>query len=77
MQHDELQCDVRAVRYDFDKKVGELFMDDGDCCDFTGCIDLFLRIDPAVKRINTFSGEAEDTIYVRDRDGKWAASMPK
>ena len=75
VQHDELMCGVKSLRYDFDKKIGELLMDDGSCCDMSGCVGMFLRIDPAVIRIQTVSGKTKDTTYERKRNGEWDAIM--
>ena len=74
-QHDELQCDAQSIAYDFDRKTGLLKMVSGDCCDMSACVALFERIDPDVKRIDTFSGVAADTVYVKS--GKhWNALTP-
>jgi hypothetical protein len=40
-----------------------------------GCVDLFERIDPEVKRIETFVGDVPDTIYTKTA-GRWQALMP-
>jgi hypothetical protein len=51
-------------------------MDEGNCCDMRGCIELFERIDPEVRTIYTFAGDEPDTIY--KREGKeWHAFMPR
>jgi hypothetical protein len=71
-QIDELQCGVVRLSYDFGAQIGELHMDDGDCCDMEGCIGLFARIDPDVIEIKTYSGPAPDTMYSR-RTGSWVA----
>jgi len=69
-------CDVRSVSYDFRKKTGTLGMAPYHCCNMSACIAFFCRIDPAVKRIDTFSGKVPDTIYCRS--GKeWKAFMPR
>ena len=63
--HHGLQCCVRSVSYDFRKRAGRLDMEDGDCCDMTGCIHFFQAIDPDVRKIETFSGDARDIAYER------------
>lgn len=76
MDHPTLQCGAKSIRYDFDTKTGQLFMEEGDCCDMSGCIKFFERIDEKVSRIETFSGSAEDTLYVRRRSsGEWTARL--
>ena len=42
--------------YDFTSRTGTLFMSDGSSYDMMGCIDLFKKIDPAVKHIRTIAG---------------------
>lgn len=76
MQHHDLQCEVLRLAYDYDAKAGELHMEEDNCCHAPACVELFERIDPDVKIIRTFAGAVPDTIYARDRSGKWAARMP-
>jgi hypothetical protein len=57
-------CAVLKLDYDFQLRAGRLFMEDGDCCDMTGCINEFKKIDNGVKSIATFSGDRRDTTYV-------------
>lgn len=66
------QCGVLSVHYDVPTRSGYLMMADGHCCDMSGCIREFERIDPDVVRIATFSGEAEDTQYHK-RPAGWVA----
>jgi len=72
---DELVCEVNRVEYDFNTKIGALWMQDGQCCDMSGCLKLFKRIDPEVKRIQTYSGEALDTVYTRELSDKWESRL--
>jgi hypothetical protein len=51
-----LMINVKMVSH-----TGTFFMNDGSCCDMIGCIDLFKKIDPAVKHIRTIAGSKEDT----------------
>ena len=72
--HPKLQCTVIGVAYDFPSQTGRLIMTPGACCDMSGCIALFERIDPQVRRIETFSGDKPDTAYTYSFDeGKWSA----
>jgi hypothetical protein len=69
----------RSSRLEWESR-GRLIMTPGACCDMSGCIALFERIDPQVRRIETFSGDKPDTAYTYSFDeGKWFArrSMPK
>ena len=68
----DFQCDVESVAYDFQTRTGTLRMAADNCCDMGGCIAFFVRVDPAVSRIETFSGSSPDTIYARTR-GHWNA----
>ena len=73
--HDGLVTFVHGLDYEPRSKIGKLYMADHCCCDMSGCIDIFEEIDPAVQRINTFAGEAPDTIYQRI-DGRWQSFLP-
>jgi hypothetical protein len=66
----KLVCHVHRIVYHYGKRVGILEMSEGDCCDMTACLDLFLGIDLEVERIHTYSGEKPDTMYCK-RDGEW------
>jgi len=55
-QHDDLQCEVDRLLYDFNKRTGRLYMPKGDRCDMHACVQMFMAIDRHVKRIETFSG---------------------
>jgi hypothetical protein len=74
-QRDDFQCYAKSVGYDFEKKRGTLNMAEHECCDMSGCIAFFTKIDPDVKRIDTFSGAVPDTIYKRF-GRKWLAITP-
>lgn len=68
----DLDCDVSNLAYDFETKTGTLNMPPMNCCDMSACIALFEKIDPGVKRIDTFSGKNQDTSYVLQATG-WKA----
>jgi|SRR6516165_85640 hypothetical protein len=74
--NDELQTDLNDVTYSFNNRVGKLFMPEGCCCDMSGCINLFRRIDPKVQFIETWAGETLDTCYRKLHDGCWASRVP-
>lgn len=59
-----LMCHVEMLAYDFERRLGNVHFPFGHCCDMTGCIEFFKRIDPNVAAIVTFSGPYEDTRYV-------------
>jgi hypothetical protein len=67
---------VTAIHYDRESRVGELVMPTGCCCDMTGAIRLFERIDPDVEQIQTFSGDEHDVIYTKSEAG-WFAGFLK
>ena len=75
ISHRELQCEPISVHYDFVARIGRLNMADGDCCDMTGCISFFKRMDQDVRRIETFSANRADTVYVKDDGGNWRAKQ--
>jgi hypothetical protein len=68
----DLHCNVAGLAYDFETRAGTLHMASNECCDMTGCIALFKRIDTGVKRINTIAGSNPDTIYIMEANG-WQA----
>ena len=70
--HNELQCYVRSVSYDFNEKRGVAYLDEGSCTDMSGCIAFFERIDPEVLNIMTVADKKDDTLYTR-RNGEWTA----
>jgi len=56
----DLGCYAVEVRYDFVERKGALVMGWRGCCDMTGCIAFFVRIDPEVRKIETFQIPGED-----------------
>jgi hypothetical protein len=70
-----LQCTVYRLEYSFHSGEGWLHMRALDCCDMTGCIALFQRIDADVNTIFTMAGKMPDTAYVKLDDG-WIAMKP-
>ena len=72
---EQLQCTVESLAYNFadDGGTGFVFMAPMNCCDMTGCIELFKQIDPHVNRIVTYAGNVADTSYEKDEAGNWHA----
>ena len=68
-----LWCTPLQLHYSFELRHGALYLAKGHCCDMRGCIDLFRRIDPAVRSIQTYSDGTEDTYY--ELDGEWKAKL--
>lgn len=68
--HNDFQCFVRGITYDFESHVGLVHMADGSCTDQDGTIDFFKHIDSAVVTIRTFAGDKPDTIYFV-QNGDW------
>lgn len=71
-----LGCDVDGIHYDPNWRKGKLYMPAGHCCDMSACLELFTEGWPAVKRIETFSGNERDTTYVK-RGGRWHSFAPE
>jgi hypothetical protein len=63
ISHADLMCEPIKVEYDFVKRRGFLYMDDGDCCDMTGCIKRAQELMPDVRAISTINQEGIDTFY--------------
>ncbi len=77
MEH--LQCAVIAVKYEPFRLTGTLTMEDGCCCDMSGCIAMFEAIDPMVRKIETWrvpTGAIRDTTYRKKENGRWTAEFP-
>lgn len=68
----KLQCKATALAYNPKTRVGRLDIVAGGCCDMSGCIAAFERIDKKVQRIETYSGSKPDTVYKR-KQAKWIA----
>ena len=56
---------VDRLEYDFHARCGKLYMPEGNCTDMEGVIALFKGLDPAVLRVETFSGERPDMVYIK------------
>lgn len=72
---ERLMCEVVSLVYDFRRRTGELYLPDANCCDMTGCVELFEAIDPKVVAIDTRSGDRADTAY-RKEGAEWKAFLP-
>jgi hypothetical protein len=68
----DLQSIVWGLEYDFTTHVGTLHSPPHQCCDMGGCIGLFEKIDPKVKKIYTVAGNKADQLYTR-RSKSWKA----
>ncbi|PBB27271.1 hypothetical protein CK227_05375 [Mesorhizobium sp. WSM4308] len=79
VQHAEMKCDVTGISYDFKTRTGRVDMAKGNNADMRGCIDVFLRIDPKAKHIETFAGSEPDTSYhkIPASTGGWTARLPE
>jgi hypothetical protein len=73
---ERLMCDVISLGYDFHSRTGRLYMAHGNCCDMTGCVELFEAIDSEAEAIHTYSGDKADTAYRREGK-KWKALSGK
>lgn len=71
--NDEAQCFVHFINYDYISGVGSIMMLTGNCCDMSGTIRLFERIDKNVNSIISYYPEGDpDTVYIKVA-GKWQA----
>lgn len=71
MKSINLWCGLIGLRYDVESRTGHLDLQ--GCCDMSGAIHLFQRIDPGVRRITTTNNGQHDTIYRRLPDWQWQA----
>ena len=60
-------------RYDLRTRLGAAFIANGGCTNMSSCVDLFLRIDPYVRVIFTFSDGEPDKSYHQIEHGDWTA----
>ncbi|MFK4823773.1 hypothetical protein ACI0FM_03085 [Paenochrobactrum sp. BZR 588] len=74
--HDDFQCCVISVSYDFTTKLGTAVLHEGHCADMVGSIRFFHNLDETVERIVTIGGGARDTLYLK-QDGEWRALFGK
>lgn len=70
----ELMSYVRRIEYDYALQCGNVYMPASGCTDMAGAINLFTRIDPNVRRIDTFADGVLDTQY-KFQHGKWGAQL--
>lgn len=68
----DLHCSINELHYDFDARIGKLYMPPDNCCDMGACIELFKKIDPKVRLIDAFAGDELDITYARYGDS-WDA----
>jgi hypothetical protein len=69
----DLESEVNGLEYDFDTRVGRLYVPRGAGADMEAAVALFMQIDPAVRKISTLAGLERSTVYDRDGDGHWEA----
>jgi hypothetical protein len=72
----EMSCPTKSITYDYEQRVGFLFMEAGSRCDKFGCIRTFERIDIKVRFIMTFAGNVPGAAYRIDERGEWLTLMP-
>lgn len=68
-----VQAKVERVVYDLRRNTVEIHLEEGDCTDMGGAIALARRIDPNVRRVETFSGVYRDTSYSQLPGDQWQA----
>jgi hypothetical protein len=72
----KLVTSVNRIEYDFDEKVGAVYMPESYCTDMHGAIEFFKKIDSRVRQVQTFSGDVADIVYWLDDEKKWNANFP-
>ena len=70
------ECSTKSIMYDYEQRVGFLFMEAGSRCDKFGCIRTFERIDIKVRFIMTFAGNVPGAANRLDERGEWLTLMP-
>jgi len=73
---DRFQCHVQRLEYNFTTRTGLLVMDDGDCTDMSGCINVFEGMDPEVRLIRTIEACGRPDTTYRKLAGGRKAFMP-
>jgi hypothetical protein len=63
--HVGMVTDVRSIAYDFESRVGIVYMPENCCTHMTGAIEVFEQIDPKVRQVQTFAVDVPDTVYTR------------
>lgn len=53
-----------------------LDMDEGNCTDMSGAIQVATTLCPSVRQIDTYAAGVADTVYVLGSDGKWRSYWP-
>jgi hypothetical protein len=72
----QLQTAVHSIAYDFDLRVGVIEMPAHYCCDMSGAIAYFKKIDPDVRQVQTYEARVADIVYTLTDEGEWLARMP-
>jgi hypothetical protein len=70
--HRKMQCFVESIKYDFESRLGTVFVHEDGCTDMSGAIATFKRIDPKVEMVVVYSGDDLDIVYQR-RNKDWDA----
>ena len=71
-----LGCCVERVEYDFPAHTGCAFLLPYHCTDLASTVRYFQLLDPAVCRIDVFTGDVLDIVYIREA-GRWIARYPR
>jgi hypothetical protein len=68
--HPKTMCDVNNLKYDFDKKCGNIDIVDWHVTDLSGTVAVFNAIDENVEEITVTAGGKPDILY-RKKNGIW------
>lgn len=74
---DRLVCEIVRIQHNFKTHKSIIHFPAANCCDMSGCIRLFERIDKDVVQIKTFSGRDRDTMYKKNQNGIWQAYLSR
>jgi hypothetical protein len=79
--HPKLMTEMREVRYDFQRRIGFVYMPPSCCTHGPGAIALFETIDPDVQMVVTLAGGKLDTTYFKTgkvrRGSTWGTLVPQ
>lgn len=63
-------CNVRRITYEPVNRTGEVILDEHGCADMSGAIELFIAIDPDVRKIQASNSDGQTltsgTVYRRN-----------
>jgi len=61
--HKRVRAFVHSVTYNFETRIGTIWLQDGGSSDFTGSIETIKQIDPEARRVEVYRNDQLDIIY--------------